>query len=98
MWGVAFEVEARLHGREGEAMQLAEDVYGPFSGQVTSTAKDAFRRWGTEKVAVFLFCWFWTREPPNLFAGFLPQSPLVVCAGQSSKLDRGSWRLCTSAR
>ena len=44
MWGVAFEVEARLNVRAGEAVQLAEDVYLPFSGQVTSTAKDAFRR------------------------------------------------------
>ena len=44
MWVVAFEVEARLNARGMEAVQLAEDVYGPFSGQVTSTAKGAFPR------------------------------------------------------
>ncbi|DBB16984.1 TPA: hypothetical protein ACH3X3_014090 [Trebouxia sp. C0006] len=48
MWGIAFEVEARLNVPEGEDnpgnVNLAEEVYGPFSGQVTSTARQAFRR------------------------------------------------------
>ncbi|GAB4820198.1 hypothetical protein N2152v2_007244 [Parachlorella kessleri] len=72
MWGVAFEVEARLNlgdsqGKEAEqadladsylqaspgcdtsdaaaaSLRLAEDVYGPFSGQVTSAARQALRR------------------------------------------------------
>ena len=38
MWGIAFEVEARLNVPEGEDnpgnVNLAEEVYGPFSGQV----------------------------------------------------------------
>jgi ribosome assembly protein 1 len=38
MWGIAFEVEARLNVAEGEDnpgnVNLAEEVYGPFSGQV----------------------------------------------------------------
>lgn len=43
------QVEARLHLREDEsgaaaATRLAEDVYGPMSGQVTSVAKQVFRR------------------------------------------------------
>lgn len=43
-------MEARLHLREDESgaaaacSHLAEDVYGPMSGQVTSVAKQAFRR------------------------------------------------------
>ena len=40
MWGTAFEVEARLNVPEGEdnpgSINLAEEVYGPFSGQVSS--------------------------------------------------------------
>ncbi|KAK9824164.1 hypothetical protein WJX72_008216 [[Myrmecia] bisecta] len=48
MWGVAFEVEARVHvdldSFETGSVSLAEDVYGPFSGQVTSAARQAFRR------------------------------------------------------
>ncbi|KAL3134116.1 hypothetical protein ABBQ32_008537 [Trebouxia sp. C0010 RCD-2024] len=48
MWGMAFEVEVRLNVPEGEdnpgSVNLAEEVYGPFSGQVTSTARQAFRR------------------------------------------------------
>ncbi|KAL4448964.1 hypothetical protein ABPG77_007681 [Micractinium sp. CCAP 211/92] len=57
LWGVAFQVEARLNlpaaaldGSELTAaeaaaqLQLAEDVYGPFSGQVTSAARQALRR------------------------------------------------------
>lgn len=39
MWGIAFEVEARLNVPEGEDnpgnVNLAEEVYGPFSGQVS---------------------------------------------------------------
>ena len=43
------QVEARLHMFEEESSasacgQLAEDVYGPMSGQVTSVARQAFRR------------------------------------------------------
>ena len=44
------QVEARLNLPEGyqpgavSATALAEDVYGPFSGQVTSAARQAFRR------------------------------------------------------
>ena len=38
MWGMAFEVEVRLNVPEGEdnpgSVNLAEEVYGPFSGQV----------------------------------------------------------------
>ena len=38
MWGMAFEVEVRLNVPEGEEnpgnVNLAEEVYGPFSGQV----------------------------------------------------------------
>ena len=46
---MALQVEAMLHLREDESgaaasSQLAEDVYGPMSGQVTSIAKQAFRR------------------------------------------------------
>ena len=42
-------MEARLHLREDEtgasaSGHLAEDVYGPMSGQVTSVAKQVFRR------------------------------------------------------
>jgi len=41
MWGIAFEVEARLNVAEGEDnpgnVNLAEEVYGPFSGQVGFT-------------------------------------------------------------
>ncbi|KAK9818827.1 hypothetical protein WJX74_007698 [Apatococcus lobatus] len=44
LWGVAFEVEAVLNGGAASTQQLAEDVYGPFSGQVTSAARQAFRR------------------------------------------------------
>ncbi|KAK9869094.1 hypothetical protein WJX84_011258 [Apatococcus fuscideae] len=44
MWGVVFEVEAVLNGGAASTQQLAEDVYGPFSGQVTSAARQAFRR------------------------------------------------------
>ncbi|PRW32859.1 ribosomal S5 Elongation factor G III V family [Chlorella sorokiniana] len=57
LWGVAIAVEARFNlppgaaGGEGcsaaEAaaqLHLAEDVYGPFSGQVTSAARQALRR------------------------------------------------------
>jgi ribosome assembly protein 1 len=40
MWGVAFQVEARI----SEQIPLLEDVYGPMSGQVTSAARQAFRR------------------------------------------------------
>jgi ribosome assembly protein 1 len=42
LWGVAVAVEARLNlggggagGGAAASLQLAEDVYGPFSGQVT---------------------------------------------------------------
>jgi len=43
------QVEARLHMFEDESVasapcQLAEDVYGPMSGQVTAMARQAFRR------------------------------------------------------
>lgn len=43
------QVEARLHMQAGESSaaassQLAEEVYGPMSGQVTSVAKQIFRR------------------------------------------------------
>lgn len=42
MWGIAFEVEARLNVPEGEDnpgnVNLAEEVYGPFSGQVRQSA------------------------------------------------------------
>lgn len=38
MWGMAFEVEVRLNVPEGDdnpgSVNLAEEVYGPFSGQV----------------------------------------------------------------
>lgn len=38
MWGISFEVEVRLNVPEGEEnpgnVNLAEEVYGPFSGQV----------------------------------------------------------------
>lgn len=60
LWGVAFVVEARLNlapatssasgaGEDSAAaaaasLALAEDVYGPFSGQVTSAARQAARR------------------------------------------------------
>lgn len=41
-------MEVRLNVPEGEDnpgnINLAEDVYGPFSGQVTSTARQGFRR------------------------------------------------------
>lgn len=42
-------MEARLHLREDDsgasaATQIAEEVYGPMSGQVTSVAKQVFRR------------------------------------------------------
>ena len=46
----ALQVEACLNLPEGyqpgamSAAALAEDVYGPFSGQVTSAARQAFRR------------------------------------------------------
>lgn len=46
----ALQVEACLNLQEGyqpgavSATALAEDVYGPFSGQVTSAARQAFRR------------------------------------------------------
>lgn len=40
MWGVAFQVEARISAQ----LPLLEDVYGPMSGQVTSVARQAFRR------------------------------------------------------
>ena len=46
----ALQVEACLNLPEGHqpgavsALALAEDVYGPFSGQVTSAARQAFRR------------------------------------------------------
>ena len=43
LWGVIFEVEARLH-ISSESDMFLEDVYGPFLGQVTSAAKQAFRR------------------------------------------------------
>lgn len=50
MWGVIFEVEARLNmttpteeGSPGPSLPLQEDVYGPFSGQLTSAARQAFR-------------------------------------------------------
>lgn len=40
LWGVAFEVEARLNLGEGEsaggAINLGEELYGPLSGQVWS--------------------------------------------------------------
>lgn len=42
------QVDVRLNIPEGEDnpsnVNLAEDVYGPFSGQVTSTARQAFRK------------------------------------------------------
>ena len=43
------QVEARLHVGKGEAEagtsdRMGEDVYGPFSGQVTSLARQALRR------------------------------------------------------
>ena len=46
---LAVQVDARLqvHPEEDEASasgRLAEDVYGPLSGQVTSVARQAFRR------------------------------------------------------
>lgn len=60
LWGVAFAVEARLNlppgcgggsGGGGDtatsaaaSLALSEDVYGPFSGQVTSAARQALRR------------------------------------------------------
>lgn len=37
-------MEAVLNGGAASTQQLAEDVYGPFSGQVTSAARQAFRR------------------------------------------------------
>lgn len=68
MWGLTFQIEARLninpavvqngnsdsYGVDNtsetkrssniEVLQLLEDVYGPFSGQITSTARQAVRR------------------------------------------------------
>ncbi|CAL8464184.1 g3719 [Coccomyxa elongata] len=44
LWGVAFEVAARLNLPEAGELALAEDVYGPFSGQVSSAARQALRR------------------------------------------------------
>jgi hypothetical protein len=45
LWGVLFEFEARLHLTPGEAggqlrLDLQEDVYGPFSGQVGAVWTD----------------------------------------------------------
>ncbi|KAK9830922.1 hypothetical protein WJX81_005694 [Elliptochloris bilobata] len=45
LWGVALEVEARLRcGADGALPPLAEEVYGPMSGQVTSVVRQAARR------------------------------------------------------
>jgi hypothetical protein len=35
LWGVAIEMEVRLAVRDGGTLELQEDVYGPFSGQVS---------------------------------------------------------------
>ncbi len=58
MWGLSFQIEARLNinpavvqdstntstNTSVEVLQLLEDVYGPFSGQITSAARQAVRR------------------------------------------------------
>lgn len=57
MWGLSFLIEARLNlnpaaavvDKDGntaprDSLHLLEDVYGPFSGQVTSAARQAVRR------------------------------------------------------
>jgi ribosome assembly protein 1 len=54
LWGTVVRVEGRLNLApaaaeggscpEAACLQLAEDVYGPFSGQVTSVARQAVRR------------------------------------------------------
>ncbi|CAK0786123.1 hypothetical protein CVIRNUC_009336 [Coccomyxa viridis] len=43
MWGIAFEVAVRVNV-PAAGISLAEDVYGPFSGQVTSAVRQAMRR------------------------------------------------------
>ena len=54
MWGLSFHIEARLNlnptssvsteKHKSEVLQLLEDVYGPFSGQVTSATRQAVRK------------------------------------------------------
>lgn len=57
MWGIAFQVEARFNLQQpsdnGSSLSLSssstvlplyEDVYGPLSGQITSAARQAFRK------------------------------------------------------
>jgi ribosome assembly protein 1 len=53
MWGLVFQIEARLNINPAvtqennntiEALQLLEDVYGPFSGQITSATRQAVRK------------------------------------------------------
>ena len=44
MWGVGFEVEARLVSEAPGSLRLGEDVYGPLSGQVAAAARGAMHR------------------------------------------------------
>jgi len=47
LWGVAFEVEVRVAapgGGDGGALELQEEVYGPFSGQVMTAVAAACKR------------------------------------------------------
>jgi ribosome assembly protein 1 len=53
MWGLIFQIEARLNinpavtqenNNTVDALQLLEDVYGPFSGQITSATRQAVRK------------------------------------------------------
>lgn len=53
MWGVAFELEVRLllPPSGGATLDLAEGVYGPFSGQVRCVLVSLFFSWGRGLVA-----------------------------------------------
>lgn len=42
-WGRG-QVEARINSGEAGPLRLAEETYGPFTGQVTSAARTAIRK------------------------------------------------------
>lgn len=80
------QVEARLHlggNEDGSSAleKLSEDVYGPLSGQVTSVAKQVFRRAlleaGPRLVEAMFLCEISTTS--EALSGQVQKSPFMDC-------------------